>query len=369
MKIWFLLSRLAQGGLERVQINLAKAFRLEGMDAYLVTGSVAPEARRTIPNDIPVIEVSPRGKLLFPSALVSALCRERPDVIFTTANDVACLMLMIRSVAFRGIHVVCTQHLSISGPRRVARGARSAKLASLNWLMRRMLPQANRIVAVSHAVADDMQREFGLPGSSIDVIHNPIVTAEFPQLMCKSITWPWSDQEVPTIVFVGRLSTEKRPDLLLDAFELVTTKLSVRLLIVGDGPMRSWLNGQIAKRGLGDYCRSVGFQANPLPWICASDLLVLPSDYEGFGNVLVEAMACGTQVIATNCPDGPAEILENGKYGQLVPCGDAKSLASAMQSSLVGTYRVPADLLIRRANEFGLEHAVRSYLRVAEIAR
>lgn len=369
MKIWFLLSRLAQGGLERVQINLAEAFRAEGIDAYLVVGSISSEARQNILNDIPIIEISPHGKTFFPSGLLATLHRERPDIVFTTSDDVACLVLMIRSVTLRHIRIICTQHLSISGPDRAARGIKRVKLAGLRWLMRRMLPRANRIVAVSRAVADDMRRELELDGSSIDVIHNPIVTPEFPQLMCEGITWPWPDHKLPTIVFVGRLSTEKRPDILLEAFVKLRTKLPARLLIVGDGPRRNWLTDEIRIRGLGDSCRLVGFQINPLPWTRESDLLVLPSDYEGFGNVLVEAMACGTQVVSTNCPDGPAEILDDGKYGTLVPCGNVKELASAMQRALLGTDRVSPDLLLRRANEFGLEQAVRSYLRVAELNR
>ena len=94
------------------------------------------------------------------------------------------------------------------------------------------------------------------------------------------------------------------------------------------------------------------------------DILILPSDYEGFGNVLVEALACGTQVIATDCPHGPAEILENGKYGQLVPVDDSLALAQAIERTLLKDFYVPAQTLKRRASEFNLERAASAYLRV-----
>lgn len=365
MKVWFLLSRFEQGGMERVQIHLAQGFQSCGLDTSLVVGSVMAGARQIVPDAVPLLEIAPRSKLAFPFGLWSALRRKRPDVVFTTANDVACLMLLVRKFAFPKIRVICTQHSSISGSRRSARGISRVKHAALNWLMRRLLPQADRIVAVSNAVAKDMQRELELSLASIDVVHNPVVTPEFSDLMNQKLEWPWPDHESPTVVFAGRLSAEKRLDLLVDAFALLSTKLPARLLVLGDGPRHRWLIDQIEMRGLEDHCRLVGFQSCPLAWIHASDLLVLCSDFEGFGNVLVEAMACGTQVVATDCPYGPAEVLAHGKYGQLVPCGNAQELASAMQRCLEGTAWIPEEVLKKRAGEFGLRQAVDSYLRIA----
>jgi glycosyltransferase involved in cell wall biosynthesis len=229
--------------------------------------------------------------------------------------------------------------------------------------MARLLPRADAILAVSHAVAADLARELELDVRSVEVIHNPIVTREFPRLMQEPILWPWADDLEPTVVFVGRLSPEKRLDLLLDALALLGGD-QARLLVLGTGPLEGWLRTEVRIRGLGEKCILVGYQANPLPWIRRSDLLVLQSDYEGFGNVLVEAMACGTQVVATDCPNGPSEILDGGTYGQLVPCGDAAALGAAIRRSLNGVFAVPPAILQERASEFSLERAAQSYRRV-----
>lgn len=361
MKAWLLLSRFDNGGLERVQLNLAQALRAHGIDTQLISGQVAPGAGKSLPSDLHIDEIAQSGKFFFLFGLLRALRSERPDVVFTTSNDVACLMVALRLVFFRRIRVVVVQHLSLSGPRLAARGLKRTKLDILRIFMKLLLPHANRIVSVSHAVAADMRRELSLRDGAVGVIHNPIITANFHTLMQEEISWPWADHDQPTIVFVGRIAEEKRLDLLLEAFQALSVTMPIRLLVVGSGPLSAWLEGEVRVRQLDGICKLIGFHANPLPWIKASDVLVLSSDYEGFGNVLVEAMACGTQVISTDCPDGPAEILNHGQYGQLVPRGDAKALAVAIQRSLTGAYAYAPEALVLRASEFGVDRAANAY--------
>ena len=358
------MSRFGCGGLERVQVNLAQAFHKEGIEAKLVAGQVAPEADDWMPYTASVEEISSQGRILFIPKLLRTLLGQRPELVFTTSNDIACLMLILRIFMPYGGRVICTQHQSISGPRESARGAKRIKLEIIRLLMKWLLPRADGLIAVSRAVADDMSRELMLDRSAITVIHNPVVTPDYNNLMQEEIEWPWPDKGTPCVVFVGRLSAEKRLDLLLGSFELLVSTLNARLLILGAGPECDWLKDEIIRRGLTDRCMLIGFKANPLPWIRSCDLLVLASDYEGFGNVLVEAMACGVQVVSTNCPNGPAEILDNGKFGQLVPCGDMNALALAMQNSLTGAIMVPTDVLMHRADDFGVECAARDYLRI-----
>lgn len=362
MKVWLLLSRLEHGGLERVQMNIAKAMHEKGIHVAIVAGQVVADVTQELPRSLPVLELAKRGARHFPLALVRALRRFKPDVVFTTSNDVACLLLMLRLFFFRGTRIVVTQHLSISAPRRHARALKRVKLEVIRSLMRHLLPTAEGIVAVSQGVAHDIEQEI-LPTKIVTrVIYNPIVPPDFEVRSSQTEDWPWNDRNLPTIIFVGRLSTVKRLDLLLDSFRSLIQSTPSRLLIVGTGPLRKELEHRIQGEGLDQHCKLTGFIENPLPLISASDVLVLASDYEGFGNVLVEAMACGTQVIATDCPYGPAEILANGQFGQLIPTNNAGALETALRQSLQGSTYFPPDSLKARAQDFTIEKATQQYI-------
>lgn len=367
MRTWLLLSRFECGGLERVQVNLAPALREAGLDVRIVTGKIHDDAKRMFPTGVPVMQISPDGRAAFARRLISELRRQRPDTVLTTSNDVGCLVLVLRALLFPRMKVIWTQHSSVSAPWRGAKGALRIKHGLLILLMRLLLPLADAVIAVSAALADDMRRTLRVRGR-IHTIHNPILLPNFPAAMQEAIDWPWRDRTLPTIVFVGRLVPVKRLDVLLAAFCIVCQQNPVRMLIVGDGEERQFVKNVIVRHDIGSLCHMVGHQDNPLPWIKASSVLVLSSDYEGFGNVLVEAMACGTQVISTDCPDGPAEILGNGRYGQLVPSGDVAAMAAAMRSALSGQFHVSAADLKTRAEEFDLERASLAYLHVIESA-
>lgn len=365
MKLWLLLSRFEQGGLERVQANLAPELKNSGIDVSIVSGTFTHGSETLLPEGIPTLELAANGKWMFIPCLLRQLYKHKPDVVMTTSNDVACLLLLFRPWFFPDMKVICTQHLSVSAPWRNSYGLQRLKHRLLIGMMRALWPKADALVAVCEALADDMRSTLKLR-LPIHVIHNPVVLPEFTQAMQQPIQWPWPDTSAATLVFSGRLAKVKRLDLLLEAFYQVSRKTDARLLILGDGPEREQILAFIEKHGLHQVCQLIGHQANPLPWVQACDILILPSDYEGFGNVLVEAMACGTQVIATDCPYGPAEILEHGRYGQLVPTGHADALTHAIQRSLSKAFHVPAEALIQRANAFTLKHASSAYLRLIQ---
>jgi len=362
MKIWFLTGRFGDGGLERVLVELARAMRTHGFDTRLITGRFHGNAQKLVPPDVPCSQIAPYGRGLFPFALSRALRDERPDVVFTCANDVACMMLAIRSIASPSTRVVTTQHLSLSGPRLSATGLHRGKMEAIRLLMHILLPRSDAMVAVSKALARNMSHELSIPEDRIEVIYNPVVTPDMEARIMESVKWPWESDHLPTIVFVGRLEKVKRVDLLVEAFASINTQVESRLLIVGTGSEEGAIRQQIREKGLEEHCALVGYQPNPLPYIRRSDVLVLPSDYEGFGLVLVEAMACGTQVISTDCPDGPAEILGNGRFGQLVPCGNADALASAIIRVLTGQFLIPSEKLVERAQSFTLDRSCQAYM-------
>jgi len=362
MKLWLLLSRFENGGLERVQANLAPAFTQSGIDTWLVAGKFLPNAQAMLPANIPILELAPNGKLSFILNLYRQLRIQQPDVVMSTSDDVSCLVLILRKLFFPKIKVICSQH-SISMPLNQAKGIQKLKYLLILKAMQWLWVKADAMIAVSSALAEDVRKNVRLK-NPISTIYNPIVLPSYPKLIEQPIICPWSDKNIPTFVFVGRLAKVKRVDLLLQAFKQVQKKQLCRLLIVGDGTEKAFILDFIRKNDLTDVCHLTGQQNNPLPWIKSADALVLSSDYEGFGNVIVEAMACGTQVIAMNCPFGPAEILDNGRYGQLVPVNDSEALAEAMEKVINKSFHVDKDELLKRANEFSLESAVQQYLSV-----
>lgn len=186
---------------------------------------------------------------------------------------------------------------------------------------------ASNLVAVSDGVARDVKHTLGLAGANIVRIYNPIDVAAIRARAARSD--PGLPQE-PYLVHVGRFVPQKRHDLLFDA--LRRSQLAHRLVLLANASPA--LERLIAERGVSGRVTVAGFQSNPYPWIAGAELLVLCSDHEGMPNVLVEALACGTRVVSTDCPSGPREVLEGDLARFLVPCGDAEALAQAMQAAL-----------------------------------
>lgn len=361
LSVCFPLSRFDAGGLERVQMHIAEGLQKACIKTEMVTPRVDPQAGSLMRPEVAVHTLG-GGRIEFVFRLILWLRKTKPDVIIASANDIGCIALMLRRLFWRDSRVIWTQHLSISGPLRGSKGLRRVRLMFEIWLMRRLVKRADAVVAVSRSVAGDMK---SLIDSNllIWVIYNPAISADFEQRSQQNIEWLWPDDVVPTVVFVGRLVQVKRIDLLLRAFARCIQTMSVRLLVIGDGPEAGMARKLAIELHLGDACKFAGHCDNPLPWIRRSKLLVLCSDSEGFGLVLVEAMACGTQVVATDCPHGPAELLSGGRYGKLVPVGDADALATAMLASLELPFAAVDDLKARAA-EFSVECAVAKYVEV-----
>jgi glycosyltransferase involved in cell wall biosynthesis len=202
---------------------------------------------------------------------------------------------------------------------------RSTRKAARRREKYRQLYKKGRLIAVSGGVADDLRR-MNIAALHIEHIYSPFDSVEIRRQSAEPAELP----AAPYILHIGRFVPQKRHDLLLDAFRTLAPTHQL-VLLCHDDPA---LQAMIAKRDLGSRVSIIGFQPNPYPWIFASDLLVLCSDHEGMPNVLVEALLLGTPVVSTDCPSGPREVLRDGIYGQLVPCGDAEALAAAMVNAL-----------------------------------
>jgi glycosyltransferase involved in cell wall biosynthesis len=228
-------------------------------------------------------------------------------------------------------------------------------------LMRRLYPATDQLFAVSNGAAADLADILNLPRDAVRTMYNPVLRPELTERAAEPLNDPWvNDRTVPLIVTAGRLAPEKAQHVLIDAFaQLLDRGQKARLVILGEGPERENLTRQIAENGLESSVRLPGWADNPYAWMAASALCVLPSEFEGLPNTLIEAMACGCPVVATDCPGGTREILVDGEYGQLVPVGDSTALAAAMAQTLANP---PApDDLYARASDFSLERAIDAY--------
>jgi glycosyltransferase involved in cell wall biosynthesis len=194
---------------------------------------------------------------------------------------------------------------------------------------------ANGFIAVSNGVARDLTEQLGVEPDRISVICNPLPVDEIRIRGAEPVGHPWFQKAAPPVVItIGRLSLQKDQASLVEAFSQVRARLRVRLVILGEGPQRAHLEGLVRILGLQDDVWMPGHVDNPYRFLARSRVFVLSSRVEGLPNAMLEAMACGIPMIATNCPSGPDEILENGKWGRLVPPRNPQALADAMLAVL-----------------------------------
>ena len=329
---------LSGGGVERMRLALIAELRARGLQVTLIVGRRRGALATLVPADLAVVELGKQGMLGAVRPLARALRRLRPDVLVSSLDHNNVSALLANRLASTGTRLVICQHNALSAE--TALGWKYRAVPWLYWLLHR---RAHGVVAVSTGVADDLAAVAGIPRHRITPIHNPVITADFADRASGEPPHVWlARTDAPVVLFAGRLTLQKDPGLLIEAFAALTLTLAVRLIILGDGPFLVQLQEQAARLGVAEHVLFAGFQANPLPWISHASCLVLPSRYEGLGNVLVEALACGTPVVATDCPHGPSEILDGGRFGELVAVGDAAAMAPALQRAVTTVPDRPA---------------------------
>jgi glycosyltransferase involved in cell wall biosynthesis len=257
--------------------------------------------------------------------------------------------------------IVVTEHNTLS-----QEVERQSRLSGMLWphLLGTFYRWAARVVAVSRGAADDLARTSGFPRERIEVIYNPVIMPDTAPRAREPLDHPWfAPGQPPVVLGVGRFTRQKDFPTLVRAFGEVRRRRPARLLILGEGEDRSTLEALVAELGLAEDVALPGFQDNALAYMAGSAVFVLSSSWEGLPTVLIEALAAGTQVVSTDCPSGPREILQEGRLGALVPVGDAPALGAAILDALAQPPGgVPPDALTPFTRDAAVDH----YLRLLE---
>ena len=372
-RIALFVADLEGGGAQRKMVTLANAFAERGYPVDLA----AAEASGVLLDQLgPGVRLLPmagawarapwfrakkrRRVLSCAPRLARYLRREQPAVLMSTSHSVnvtasvAAWLARAPTRLVLRIDSLLSRSPELAGTRGQKRRLRRA---------RRFFARADRIIAISRGVGEDLLEQIEFPRERLTAIHNPIQLVDLEKNALKPHPHLWLTSPVPPVVLsVGRLVEQKDFPTLLRAFARVRAQMDARLLILGEGVLRDELTELIRELDLEPDVDLPGFDPNPAAAMARANVFVLSSAWEGFGNVIVEAMACGCPVVSTDCPSGPSEILDGGRFGPLVPVGDDAALASAILATL--EQPTPSDLLIERAGDFAVDRVAARYLEV-----
>ena len=364
-KIAFLLESLNLGGIGRLTLLLAEEIADRGYQVDLVLLKKQGQYLKQVPSNVRIVDLKAKKLLLSSHLIGSYLKREKPAVLIS-ANERVNIMALLAKKLFR-VKPKLIISVHVNNSEAMVRQGTSIYKKLVILVARRIYRWADKVVAVSKGVAGDVEKLFLVSRDKIDVIYNPVISKDIDKKANEAVDHPWLNQDrFPVVLGVGRLIRQKDFSTLIKSFyEIKKYIADAKLIILGEGEERLKLEREINELELNDEVDLPGYVENPYSYMKKSEVFVLSSAWEGFGNVLVEAMAVGTPIVSTNCPSGPAEILEGGKYGPLVEVGDTKELAAA----IINVLKDPSEpgILIRRAQEFSVDKAVTSYLKIFKV--
>jgi len=348
------LPSLEDGGAERAMLLFATQANIMGHTVDLVCINAKGSLAELVPTGINLVDLKVRHLILAFAPLRRYLNRSRPNVVFSTIIQ-ANLALVVASRFLKNRPlIILRESISLLSDRNSSLARRLFYLLTPYFY-----PMADAIIAVSHGVAEELKKVAPRTDSKVHVLPTPSIT---PEMFVKAAIPLAPIRRTPEdfILGIGRLLPQKNFERLIRAYAIVRESLDVHLIILGEGPERPRLEALIAHYGLRDDVHLLGFVSNPFPYLKAAKVFALSSDFEGMPSVLVQAMALGTPVVATNCPHGPAELLENGKLGRLVPLDDDKAFAQA----LIRAYLDPpsGELMNSATNRYDAAIATEGYM-------
>ncbi len=361
-RIAIFVPSLRGGGAERVMVTLANAFSARGFDVDLILASAQGPYLRDVVPDVRVVDLRAERVIKALLPLIAYLRRERPVAMLSAMGHANVVGIAAKILSGVPVRIVISERSTISIERQRSSGifARVVYLL-IPWLYRK----ADGVCTVSLQASRNLANFAGLNCEKITTIYNPFDLTAIGEAISQEIEHSWFSMDAPPVILaVGRLTEQKGFSELISAFAKLRRSRRIRLLILGEGSLREALISLAMESGLTvDDFQMPGFVGNPFAYMARCSLFVLSSRWEGLPGVLIQALACGAPVISTDCPSGPSEILEEGRWGRLVPVGDVDALAKAMAEVLDTPREQLPDGRVR-ALDFEQERAVDAYLRL-----
>lgn len=356
-KITMVLPDFGGGGAERIMVFLANAFADRGVETTFLVGRAEGPCLADLSPAVRLVDLKVSRFARAIPQIVRHLNRVSPDAVLSALTHANLVTLLAARLARRGPRVVVAEHNSTT---MLAKAGSGPKYLVKTALMRALYPRADCITFVSHAMQTEFAALLRLAPERLETVYNPVPIDRLRQLASTGPVHPWlARKNGPVIIAAGRLTEQKDFPTLLRAFSRLPAP--VRLIIFGEGPDRAGLTALRSELQLDDRVDLPGFVANLPAELAASDLFVLSSRWEGLPGVLLEAMALDVPVVATNCPTGPDEILEGGRWGRLVTVGNVEELAASMRDALNQPSPPAGREVLAR---FAPDHIVEQYLRI-----
>jgi glycosyltransferase involved in cell wall biosynthesis len=349
------------GGVQRVSVTIANALVARGVKVACVLPEATGPFLEHLSPEASLVDLGTRRPVALVLRLARWLRAARPAAIIAAQQHAIVAALLARRLAGSDAFIVIVQHNTLSAL------CRQSRRPAVRWFLplaaRLLFRWADRVCAVSDGVARDLAAVTGIAVRDILVVHNPALTPDIARRAELASGHAWLDaKDRPVTLGAGTLIPHKDFATLIRAFARVRRMQPARLVILGEGEQRPDLERLARELDIAADVDLPGFQPNPYAFMARADVFVLSSRVEGMPLAIVEALACGCPVVSTDCPSGPAEVLEYGRYGRLVPVGDDAALAAALDATL----RDPPDpaALRHRAASFSVERATDDYVQL-----
>lgn len=323
------------GGAERALVGVANALHDRGARVVLVLARAEGPYLSELRPGLTVVDLQQDRVSRCVGALTREIIRWRPRSVMSAMRHANAILVVAAFAArLRGVRarLVLSERGHMAAYLATGQSARVVWSSRIGgWLYRR----ADAIIAVSDDLAVSLREELGAAAPPIVAIPNPTITAELLAQTQEPAPHPWLlDTTTPVVIAAGRFTSEKGYDVLIEAFARVVADRPARLILLGAGPLLEQFQQQTRTLAIEPHVHFPGFAPNLGAWLARARLFVLSSRAEGLPNVLIQAMACGVPAVATDCPTGPAEILDHGRWGALVSVDDVAALADAMRATL-----------------------------------
>lgn len=353
-KLMIVLPTLEGGGAQRVMVTLARNINKQKFEVFLLAIDGTGPYRKNIPESVNLIDLKIKRVRYSAKKIITTVNEVKPDLLLSTLGYLSILILAIRK------YFECNPKIIIrisNTPSQKLKKYSLLKQFTLKKLINYFYSKADIIVNQCREMEEDFHNTFNITDNKTTYIYNPIDLKSINQTITGNNPY---DQETINFLAVGRLTYQKGFDILLKSFELVLKKYpNARLTILGKGEMEEDLTRLIEELQITKNVRMLGFVDNPFDYYYYSDVFVLSSRWEGFPNAMLEALACGTKVVSTNCKSGPTEILRNNEFGELAEVNNYINLSSQMIKSLESSNKSS-----NRAGDFNVSKIIKDYERL-----